>query len=928
MSKLFSKSFHSTLLSYGISPLMLATLLFFSLNSKAQNEDNWWYFGDKVAIDFNSPNPIISTKGTMNQFEGSASISHPKTGQLLFYTDGISVWDKNHNRMPNGYGLLGHTSSSHSASIVPHPQDTQRYYIFTIPFPESVGFHVSEVDMSLNGGLGDIDTAFYPIRKPDYPNPFARKNRKLHEDVGDKVASTVKAGGSSYWVASVFTPTWELMLTTVGAGFVENSKAKILIDKPKGMVNFPHYGCMKFSPDGTMLAIALGVGRQVLLFDFDKGGGKFSNQRSITYPPQGSDFLPYGIEFSPNNKYLYVTSYGLIQFNLQLDSADLISASGVMLHPKSSDYENGQIQLAPNGKIYYTRINKNYLSAVEFPNKGGLSSQFTEVALRAIAGSSIRLGLPTFSSHLFEELGIKAKDGCVGDTVAISISQSTGIDSVKFNFGDPSSGLRNTSTLIKTYHIYNSAGKYGIQAIIFRHNSQGALLKDTLVDSILIGLPPQVIFGADTSMCWKDTLFPKITSTWEPICIWDDSSRYKYREVGRAGTFSLKATNKCGSDSSQVKVLKLYNEGLNLGSDTAICKGNSITWDISDTGSIYYWDNGSTSPVRSISAAGTYWARSSNFCGVYQDSVIVEVYDVPHLALGRDTAVCDTTGFVLSANTPGGSYVWSTGDSLDIIQPFITDTYWAQVSNICGVDSDTIRVQVDSKIWFSLGPDGTLCPFDTIKAVPIPSPPNYTWSTGLTDSFAIIGPPGTYWLYSSNSCNEFSDSVNISRYSPVYPVIKNASGFLHTTRGLAYYIWTFNGKVVVGEYASRFATTTPGDYQVTTVDINGCEESSPIYTLFEVGVPSLVEVENDHYRLFPNPVEDIINLRISGGHTKEFDLFIYNSNSSLVFEKQSIVKLNETELFEFSLAGLPTGYYLIKLASSDRSVYFNILKLE
>jgi hypothetical protein len=37
--------------------------------------------------------------------EGCATISN-SSGQLLFYTDGITVYNRNHQVMPNGTGLL------------------------------------------------------------------------------------------------------------------------------------------------------------------------------------------------------------------------------------------------------------------------------------------------------------------------------------------------------------------------------------------------------------------------------------------------------------------------------------------------------------------------------------------------------------------------------------------------------------------------------------------------------------------------------------------------------------------------------------------------------------------------------------------------------------------------------------------------------
>ncbi|MHA1342163.1 MAG: hypothetical protein ACTSO2_19505, partial [Promethearchaeota archaeon] len=68
--------------------------------------------------------------------EGCATISD-KFGHLLFYTDGITVWNKNHRVMKNGEGLFGHVSSTQSAIIIPNPGKKNQYYIFTVDAEDS-----------------------------------------------------------------------------------------------------------------------------------------------------------------------------------------------------------------------------------------------------------------------------------------------------------------------------------------------------------------------------------------------------------------------------------------------------------------------------------------------------------------------------------------------------------------------------------------------------------------------------------------------------------------------------------------------------------------------------------------------------------------------------------------------------------------------
>ena len=106
----------------------LLTLIFCASQvwATAQSPADWWYFGHNAGVEFQSGNPVGVTDGQLFTTEGCASISDP-LGDLLFYTDGSTVWDKLHNIMPNGLGLLGNSSATQSAIIVPAPGNPDEY---------------------------------------------------------------------------------------------------------------------------------------------------------------------------------------------------------------------------------------------------------------------------------------------------------------------------------------------------------------------------------------------------------------------------------------------------------------------------------------------------------------------------------------------------------------------------------------------------------------------------------------------------------------------------------------------------------------------------------------------------------------------------------------------------------------------------------
>ncbi len=174
---------------------IVASYLFivFSLFGYSQdNNSNIWYFGENAGVDFNFGDPIAITDGQINTWEGCASICN-QSGEILFYTDGQRVYNRNHQIMPNGGGLLGDYSSSQSAIIVPKPHlsnNNNLYYIFTTDaWQDNLenGFRYSIVDMTLDNGLGDITT---------------EKNVLIHDKVAEKVTAVRHSNGIDVWIVT------------------------------------------------------------------------------------------------------------------------------------------------------------------------------------------------------------------------------------------------------------------------------------------------------------------------------------------------------------------------------------------------------------------------------------------------------------------------------------------------------------------------------------------------------------------------------------------------------------------------------------------------------------------------------------------------------------------------------------------------------
>jgi gliding motility-associated-like protein len=428
---------------------LLICSLFFSLMCSAQGEANFWYFGSKAGLDFNSGSPVVRTDGQLQTFEGLASISD-SAGNLLFYTDGITIYSKNHTVMLNGTGLFGDPSTTQSATIVPRPGSTTIYYVFSIDAEAKPnGLSYSIVDLSLNGGLGAVTV----------------KNTFINSPVCEKIAIIKNDDETGFWI---LTHLWNSnsfqarLLTSTGISAPVTTNIGTIVTGativPPGVPSPENtLGYMKFSPDGTKVAICnygesgFSIGN-LELFDFNNATGVLSNAQSLMTNQYGL----YGLEFSPNGKLLYATinRYGKL-YQFDLTSAN-IPASRRTLLDSPTKARIGALQLAPDGKIYISTSLDPFLGIINNPN--GLDTSCGLIMNGLNLGTISYLGLPAFNQSIFFKPTIFFKNTCLVDTTEFELVSNQKITSVTWDFGDgtPPQTILNNNKI--THNYPSSAG--------------------------------------------------------------------------------------------------------------------------------------------------------------------------------------------------------------------------------------------------------------------------------------------------------------------------------------------------------------------------------------------------------------------------------------------------------------------------------------
>lgn len=171
-------------------------LLFYSSAIFSQNETDNWFFGENAGINFGNGVTTVLNSGQMDTPAGCSSISD-YDGNLLFYTNGQTVWNRNHQVMTNGTNLAGEIENLQSAIIVPKPNDTSVYYIFTTR--ENTNTTVSP---NQNPGL------YYSEVRFDAQNPdgfVTQKNFRLTNYIKSRLSAIYHYESNSYRVIALGT---------------------------------------------------------------------------------------------------------------------------------------------------------------------------------------------------------------------------------------------------------------------------------------------------------------------------------------------------------------------------------------------------------------------------------------------------------------------------------------------------------------------------------------------------------------------------------------------------------------------------------------------------------------------------------------------------------------------------------------------------
>ncbi|HLO92291.1 MAG TPA: hypothetical protein VK172_14095, partial [Lentimicrobium sp.] len=617
--------------------------LLFNLSLFAQKEANIWYFGYNVGLDFNTGEPqVMPTYNNVHTMFGSAVISD-SLGNLLFYSEGRKVYNRQHNIISNGDNLFEDDYlATQRVLFVKLPGSENIYYLFCVGRGTNssngeFGLWYCIIDLYQDNGLGRV------IQQKTLLNAAY--------DAQEKLTAVIHKDLKSIWIITRKT------IDDKYAAFLLSSTGlninPVLSDAP------PFY---TYSSD-TRGYMKVSYNKKYLLSGYENSYPpyateicKFNDETGeITYlyyllkeDETLTKLHPFGIEYSPDSKLVYIAfsrpgdapldGIDIYQYDMsKIEDPIAFAQSAILINPGYPDRGPGVgLQLATDGKIYCSFVPDEQpeyykISVIHKPWKRGLECSYQRDAID-LGANQVRWCFPNFLlDYLFR---FEWEGTCEGkeNGVLFKPNFNPTPDSIRWVFSDPDAGIDSVSTEFSPTHYFTHAGDFEV-----------------------------------------------IVDVWYPPTPNNPMGRYEH--------------------TSRVITVEAAPEP-DLGNDIEKCDGVSTQLNAGTEPGAYSWSTGAWGPnLNSITVAdtGTYWVRVRNNAGCYgSDTTRVTMFPKP---------VLDTTNLVISPTTCGGSTGAIRGLTVTGTNPITVE--WRDVNgNVLETGFDIYDLPVNNYYFYATDGNG------------------------------------------------------------------------------------------------------------------------------------------------------------------------------------------------------------------------------
>lgn len=457
------------------------TILFLFVLSYAQYQFGNWALSENAGVSFvNDPPTFFDSSLGSDGFTSTATISDPQ-GNLLFYTDGSTVYNQQNQVMENGTDL--NSIFGYQALIILPFEEEQLYYIYYVSHNvanSKLNLLYTKIDMSQNNGLGKV----------------IEKNVLVVQELGKFLSAVKIPCENAYWLATYKRgnsrdPSNEVYMIKAEINGITEVVTNYL------SVNITVVDQMTFSSNGEMFMFGDPVvGTNIRNFDMQTG---FLGDILVQLPAEIHGVLG---EFSTDSSKFYtldgISMLDLIQVDLNLSTIEYINLEDYGLGMNNNFIDD--MKLSVDGKIYISTnstFSNSYLHRIENPNADIEDLQITLNALD-FSPKILTGHLPQIISNMnvLPEINV-IEDESQCHTYQFNVLYNQDIVNITWNFGDG-----NESTQINPNHTYTQSGFYEVAAEI--ENLCGDI--KTLTTEINVQIPSFEDFETEFSICNGETV--------------------------------------------------------------------------------------------------------------------------------------------------------------------------------------------------------------------------------------------------------------------------------------------------------------------------------------------------------------------------------------------------------------------------------------
>jgi hypothetical protein len=846
----------------------------FSQTCQTGKEGNIWYFGgyfgDPAGLDFNAGSPPVPINGCaipVNQGYESYAVVSDAEGELLFYSNGKNVWNRNHQLMSNnGFGVGGHPSATQIIAV-PKPGSETIYYLFT---PEAAEAHpltqdtvrrmyYATIDMALDNGLGAI----------------TEKNKILFQSTTEKAAATRHCNGQDWWVLTHEAGSNRFFAWLLNSNGINSQP--VVSSAGKGNLGITYFynlglngisasvgGGLKISPNGNYIAMAEAAqaSLNMLTYDGHIEVFRFNNQTGEVSDPillQDSLRSAYGVEFSPDNSKVYFKVWDpqerVLQYDLSVWHPDSIRQSKYAVADVGVTTNYGGMALGPDGKIYlananYGGIPQKSLDVIHRPNARGAACDYRGGAQGLLLPDSVGvgLGLPNFPAAYYAP----AKPWLAGPRQACPGA-------------------------VQRYYVTGNCA-----AVDYTWEASGGSIVQQQGDSVWVRFEAP---GEQSVVVQRQTA----------CAVWSDTLRVA---VSQSLSLTVTATPAgCGGSPN----------------GTA-----SVTVSGGAAGYTYQWNDpaGQTTPVATGLSTQTYTVTVTDALGCTAGAAV----EVPggDLSLGitispiRCHDTHDGTAAITPLNgTPPFVWHWQGGQTDSLLTGLGSGTYAVTVTDAQGCsDHLTFSIEAPLPLVPEVSAADALC-FDsddgTASVLVSGGTPDYQyWWSNFAVTASVEGlSPGWYGVTVSDE-NQCEDTAGVWVGAPLPVVILSdsirpasgnatADGAIFTgtiTGGMAPYFFEWS----TGDTTQNLEGILPGEYSLTVTDAYNCIAIFSYAVDLEVGMNSRAD-NKFRASILPNPgarEASSFLLAENTGMPRLVELALYDALGQLLFHEKRLLANGKT----------------------------------